>query len=346
MAGSCRQETPSVNQAIVRLEKEPWPFSFFQAVRLLQLLQDGGEPVGRFAHPSKEAVRFGAHVGITFPASEIQAIESEPASAPRMQVNILGLTGPLGVLPLAYGTLVKERQRARDNGPRDFLDIFHHRLLSLFYQAWEKYRFGVALERGERDRLSHHLADLIGLGTDGLENRQDVPDSVMLFYAGLLSMGTRPAAALEQLLNDYFDVPVEIEQFVGAWQHIHPDNQCCLGGQDRDSEQLGFGAIAGDEIWDTQSRIRIRLGPMSMRQYREFLPGGDAHNHLRALARFYAGMEFDIEVELILHRDEVPRCGLNAESGSGFQLGWTTWVKSAPFRRDPGDTILEIQQAA
>ena len=26
-------------------------------------------------------------------------------------------------------------------------------------------------------------------------------------------------------------------------------------------EQLGGGAIVGDEVWDQQSRVRVRLGP-------------------------------------------------------------------------------------
>jgi type VI secretion system protein ImpH len=331
-------------ELLERLEREPWPFGFFQAVRILQLLAPGREAVGRFAKPANEAVRFGAHTGMAFPASEIQSVERERGQLPRMRVNIMGLTGPLGVMPLAYTALLRERQRTRDYTARDFLDIFHHRLLSLFYQAWEKYRFGISFERGERDRLSHHLADLIGLGTAGLENRQNVPDAALLFYTGLLAMHTRPAVALEQLLNDYFGVPAEVEQFVGAWRPIDRSHQCCLGEENRSSEQLGMGAFAGAAIWDEQSRVRIRLGPLTMGQYSEFLPSGEAHRRLQALVAFYVALEFDIEAELILRRDEVPCCELQAEGG--LQLGWTTWVKSDPFQRDPGDTVLELKQAA
>jgi type VI secretion system protein ImpH len=338
MAGARGQESIAVAGT---LREQPWPVGFFQSVRLLQLAS-GGDPVGRYGPPAKEAVRFGADTRMAFPASEVQSIDAAPNGPPVMRVNIMGLTGPLGVLPLAYTALLRERQRAGDLAGRDFLDIFHHRLLSLFYLAWEKYRFGVSFERGERDRLSHHLADLIGLGTPGLENRQDVPDVALLFYAGLLGMQTRPAAALEQILNDYFGVAAEIEQFIGAWRPIDPADQCSLGEDFGPSERLGMGALAGAEIWDDQTRIRIRLGPLSLEEYRGFLPGGAANRRLRALAAFYAGMEFDIDVELILRRDEVPEC----ELGDGPQLGWTTWAKSAPFSRDPGDTILEFEQAA
>src|SRR4029077_2380484 len=117
--------------------------------------------------------------------------------------------------PHPYTELVRERIRQKDTALRDFLDLFNHRIISLFYQAWEKYRFAIAYERGERDRFSHHLLDLIGLGTPGLQNRQHVPDDSLLYYSGLLAMNTRSAMALQQILADYFEVDVEIEQFVG-----------------------------------------------------------------------------------------------------------------------------------
>ncbi len=324
------------------LEAEPYLFEFFQAVRLLERISPGREPVGRYVNPSSEVVRFGAHAGIAFPASQIQSLEKRPGRAPLMRVNFMGLTGPLGLMPLYYSELLLDRIRTKDTGLRDFLDLFNHRFISLFYQAWEKYRFAIAYERDERDRFSHHLLDLIGMGSPGLENRQQVPDDSLMFYGGLLALHPRSATTLEQLLEDYFDVPVGIEQFVGAWYAMDTESQCNLGAGSGYSEQLGFGAVVGNEIWDQQSRVRIRLGPLTLERYRGFLPGGDAHDQLRALTRFFCGSEFDIEVQLVLRRQEVPRCELVAQQEGGWQLGWSTWVKSAPFTRDPGDTILEL----
>ena len=141
-------------------------------------------------------VRFGAHAPVAFPASQIQELERPPDGPVRMRVNFMGLTGPLGVLPLMYSELVIERLRARDRTMRDFFDIFNHRMISLFYQAWEKYRFTIPYERGERDPFSHHLLALLGLGTPGLQDRQDVADDSLLFYSGLLSLHARSATAL------------------------------------------------------------------------------------------------------------------------------------------------------
>ena len=181
---------------------------------------------------------------------------------------------------------------------------------------------------------------LIGLGTPGLQDRQDVPDDSLLFYSGLLSMHARSAVALRQMLMDYYNVPIEIEQFVGVWRPVETDSQCSFSDENNYSERLGFGAIVGDEIWDQQSRVRICLGPLTLQQYIDFLPGGEAHRRARSLTSFYAGGEYDMELQLILKRDEVPPCELSG--GEGPQLGWTSWVKNGDFRRDPGETILEL----
>jgi type VI secretion system protein ImpH len=344
VATTGRTEDTAVERSPIRdlLEEEPYRFEFFQAVRLLELLTPGREPVGRFVNPSSEVVRFGVNSSPVFPASQLQSFRRRQDGTPQIAVNFMGLIGPLGLLPLYYTQLVEERIREKDYTFRDFLDIFHHRIISLFFAAWEKYHFNVAYERGERDRFSHHLLDLLGLGTPGLQNRQEVADDSLLFYSGLLALHPRSAAALRQILWDYFDVPVEIEQFVGAWYPLDPESLCDLGAGERYCEQLGVGAVVGNEVWDQQSRVRIQLGPLTLDQYKDFLPGGEADRQLRAFTRFYAGGECDVEVQLILRRDEVPFCDLTADDGEGLQLGWTTWIKSAPFRRDPGDAVLNM----
>jgi len=120
---------------------------------------------------------------------------------------------PQGLLPLYYSALVRERLRARDSALREFLDIFNHRAVSLFYQAWEKFRFTVAYERGDDDRLSPHLMDCWGWERPGCKIASRSRRSAGLPLR-LLAAQTRSAAALRLLLMDYFEVPVEIEQFV------------------------------------------------------------------------------------------------------------------------------------
>jgi type VI secretion system protein ImpH len=324
------------------LADDPTAFEFFQAVRLLEQLSPDRDPVGEFGDPEEEVVRFSVNPAIGFPASEIQSLELlEDAPSP-MMINFLGLTGPQGVLPYYYSLLVAERLRARDRALRDLLDIFHHRIVSLLYQAWKRRRFTASYDTDQRDRVTQHLLDLVGLGPAPLQERKAVPDEALLFYAGLLAPQPRTAAGLEQLLEDFFVVPVEVEQFVGGWYPLAVDSQCYLDdGRDR-SSQLGMGAVVGDEIWDQQARVRLRIGPLTREVYEKFLPGGDAHEALRTLTRLFSHDQFDFEAQLVLLRDEVPGCVLDSSAAAPAPLGWCTWIRSAPFSHDADETILML----
>ena len=330
------------SEILSRLREEPFAFEFFQAMRLLERLLGDRLPVGGFGHPSAEVARLGAHPSLSFPASQIQSLEWDDDRAPFLRVNFMGLTGPQGPLPQWYTAAVLEQLRSGDATLRDFLDMFNHRTLSLFYRAWRKYRFGVAYERGDQGKFFMNLLALIGLGTPELAGRQTVADEALVFYAGLLALHERSALGLEQLLGDYFEVPVQVEQLLGAWYSLHTNTQCCLDGSESPAQELGRGAVVGDQTWDQHSRVRIKLGPLSLERYRDFLPSGSAYEPLRAFARFYSNEEFEFEVQLILDRDEVPPCDLGVESAEAPQLGWLTWVKSGAMGRNPSDTILPL----
>ncbi len=222
-------EDPRIAEAEVaeHLTSEPTAFGFFQAVRLLQRLRPERRGVGRFGDPAAEVVHFSARPVISFPPSELHVVDLPENRPARMVVNFMGLVGPLGVLPYNFTLLVAERARVRDRALRDFLDIFQHRFVSLFYRAWEKYHFTAGYERDGKDGVTEHLRDLIGLGIGALRDRLAVPDEALLFYAGALAPQPRSAVALEQMLEDFLGVPVAVEQFVatsccGPWRGFSP----------------------------------------------------------------------------------------------------------------------------
>lgn len=345
MATTSRPANTDVVLANVRfaLKTSPWEFSFFQAMRLLQrMLPDRGQ-VGRFNPPGKESVRLKAHISVTFPASQIQELVwPEEEGSVSITVNFMGLFGPLGTLPLYYCQYIVQRMRVKDTAMAAFLDLFNHRMISLYYRAWEKYRFYVAYERGERDRMSQYLMDLIGIGTKGLSKRLDVRDESLLFYSGLLSLLPRSAQALQQLLSDYFDVPVRVEQFHGAWFPLERNSQCQFNRGDSYAEQLGVGVVVGDEVYDPQSGVRVCVGPLTLVQYLDFLPNGTGYKPLKAITKFFSNGELAFEAQLILKREEVPSCELGALGEAGPQLGWVTWAKTVPMTHDPDETILKI----
>ncbi len=343
MAAASRLEAaPVTGDRRADLARDATAYQFFQAVRLLGLWSPGKRQVGEFADPLEESVRFSVAASLAFPASEIEEIEQLPDGALRMTVNFLGLIGPQGVLPYHYTQLVAQRLQKRDRGLRDFLDIFHHRILSLFYRSWEKSHFPVGFERDGRDPISRHVRDLVGMAGEPPAGAEARPGDPLLFYAGLLLAQPRSALGLEQLLEGVFDVPVEVEQFVGEWYTPVGETQCVVSDDERVAGRLGLGALVGDAVWDRQTKVRLRLGPLSRARYEDFLPGGAAHEELRQVTRYYGGEVLDFGVQLVLARDEVPPCILGGEDGDGLPLGWSTWVRTETPARDPDDTILTL----
>jgi type VI secretion system protein ImpH len=324
------------------LRDHPTSFGFFQAVRLLQQLHPERGRVGLFIDPADEVVRFSVQPSISFPPSEIHSLLMPADGRAQMSVNFLGLTGPQGVLPHAYTQLIAERKRARDHAMGEFLDLFHHRMLSLFYRAWEKYRFTVQAEGEYDDRLSQHLLDLTGTGLGVLRSRLSTPIDALLFYAGLMLPEQRSAHALEQVIEAVFDVSAEIEQFVGAWYSLPQRDQCVIGDENDASTQLGLGAVVGDEVWDQQGRVRIRLGPLTRQQFNEFLPTGSAYPMLQALTRFFSHDQFEFELQLVLAKDEVPGFVIGAAEDEPQPLGWSTWIRTKPRLDDAQGTVLTL----
>jgi type VI secretion system protein ImpH len=343
MAPPIRQPNSDVAPRLPeRLRDHPGEFSFYQAVRLLERVYACKEPLGAFLNPSAEPVRLSAHSSLAFPPGEIDSIEERGDAPPRMSVNFFGLVGPMGTLPTRYSELVNERLAAHDSTLRDFLDIFNHRFISLLYRAWEKYRFPVGYGRGGTDRFQSYLLSLIGLGTEGLRNRQPFPDQALIGYEGLLAQYPRSASALCQILQHYFEVPVEVEPFAGGWRPLDHGSRSSFQDQRTASEQLGIGFVLGDEVWDQQTVVRLRLGPMPLAKYNSFLPDGDAYESLRALCRFFCGEDLDVEAQLILQRSDAPRFSLDVDAAQPPRLGWLCWSFSELLNRDPDETVLRL----
>jgi type VI secretion system protein ImpH len=318
--------------------------------------------------------RFRAQPSLEFPASAIHALApSTPEQpVPLLTVTFLGLHGPSGVLPRHYTELILRLERDRRGEERrafrDWLDLFNHRFISLFYRAWEKYRFWLAYERGQHDQaepdpFTRTLLSLVGLGTGGLRHRlrvaavealdrrerplAAVDDRSLLYFSGLLASRHRTAVGLAALLEDYFQIPVRVQQFVGQWLEIEPASQTRLGLPDGNC-QLGVNLLAGERVWDVQSKLRIRLGPLDHARFTDFLPDLSPQPEHKSffllvhLVRLYAGPELDFDVQPLLRADAVPEWQLGDEP-PGSRLGWNTWLTSQQPAADAGDALFSSE---
>ena len=312
-----------------RLFEESYRFDFFQAVRVLERLYPERKPIGYGALPAEEIVRFTTRIALSFPPSSIYEVTSPDGTDKPAEMNVafMGLAGLIGVLPRHYTEMILERMRQKDFTLRDFLDLFNHRFISLFYRAWEKYRFPIAYERavasGDRyDPVSFNIFHLFGMGTRGLRERLDVPGETQLYYSGLIAQQPHSASALEALLGDYFEVSVKTQQFIGQWLSLAVDQRARLTAHGN-SQTLKAGVVLGARFWDQQAKFRLRLGPMKFGKFKSFFPKGQALKELVQLVRLFNGQQLDFDLQLVLEAAEVPGCRLGKPGPEGVQLGWS-----------------------
>jgi type VI secretion system protein ImpH len=366
------------------LFQEGYVFDFFQAVRVLERLAPERSLVGGANAPSAETVRFRSRLSLDFPPSAIYEIARPTPDfpVPAMTVAFMGLTGPSGVLPRHYTELLlrleREAKGHEKHALRDWLDQFNHRLISLFYRAWDKYRFYRAFERREfanrePDPFTLCLFSLMGLGTPSLRERlritrrgsatepqgRDQPhahvlgrieDLSLLRYSGFFAHRPRNAVSLQALLSAYLRLPVEVVQFQGQWLRLEAANCTSLGSQARNNA-MGMNVIVGDRVWDVQSKIRVRLGPLTYEQFEAFLPDPTGVPERKALfllaqlVRLYVGPEMDAEFQLVLRKEEVPSCSFGpAKAGIGSRLGWNTWSRRKPKNHDAEEAVFQAQE--
>lgn len=306
-----------------RIEETPHDFDLFSALRLLECAYQEMPRLGEAKRPRDEPIRIGQKISFAFPTADIDSIEPANEFHPiRLQQNVLGLFGPNGALPLHLTEFAYERKlHEGDETFARFVDIFHHRMLLMFYRSWSNSQPVICLDRPNQDRFGCYIAAICGLGMPTLRDRDSVDDKFKLSQAGIFGRLVKNAEGLQILLINYFSVKVHIDQWVGYWMPIPTSERMKLGVR-KGFSILGQDAVIGDRIWDCQTKFRIILGPLSMDDYSRFLPSGSSFSKLVDIVKLYIGIELDWELQLLLQRDKVPPMQL----GSEIYLGWTTWL--------------------
>lgn len=334
------------------LYKEPWRYEFFEAVRILHLIHKMNQQSSANKNSKLlPSVKYKTNLTLNFPASEIQDLRIEKKDSDEnlqkettiLTVNFMGLIGPSGILPRHYTDfLLSHRARYKDNTAHQFFDIFNHRAISLFVEAWEKYRFYIDYERNQSKDTMRYILDLVGMGTTGLQERlirekQGVADEMLVYYSGLNAQLPHSAVGLAAILQDYFSVNVEVLQFQGCWLQLEPDQYTCIG-TNKLFNKLGDSAVIGKCVWNLQTKFRIRIGPVDWKTFVAFLPIGDAFAVLKDFVNWYKPVEKSFDVQLVLRKEEVPVCCLGDEKSA--RLGWSTWLNRQHYLNDVDDTVL------
>jgi type VI secretion system protein ImpH len=320
-----------------RLSVDARRCDFFHAVRLLECAHPHLPRVGLSLRPRDDAVRFGQEPELVFLPTTLRCFSADGVTPPRLVVNFFGLLGPNGPMPTSLTEYIRDRSRNADDPTfARFLDVFHHRMVSLFYRAWAVAQPTVSLDRDNGDRFSVYVGSTFGLGEASLRDRDTVPDFAKFHFAGLLSGPTRHAAGLRLILARFFNIPVHVIENVGHWLNLPACALSRLGAMG-DSARLGVGALLGARTWDRQHKFRVVLGPLSLAEYQRFLPGGSSLVRLADWVRHYVRDPLEWDLNLRLRRAEVPRLALGRQQ----RLGRTTWLLARPASSDATQLVLK-----
>jgi type VI secretion system protein ImpH len=310
---------------------------FFEALRRVECGWPLLPRLGTATRPADEPVRLGQQPSLSFAPTMLAKVEAIEHGRLRVLGFFLGLFGPQGPLPLHLTEYAHDRtSNDRDPTFAAFADVFHHRMLSLFYRAWADSRPTVQFDRPEQDRFARHVAALIGIADESLRNRDAWPDRAKLFFAGHLSAATRTRAALESLLRTYLELPVEVEECVGQWLQVERDEQLRLGA-DRNTGTLGSNALLGAAVWNAQTRLQLVIGPVTVGQLMQFLPGSASLGRLRALMLNFLGYEYAWNIRFRVKRENLP----GVQLGRFGHLGWTSWTSPSRTGAAADDVIIE-----
>ncbi len=306
-----------------QLQADPTKFHIFQALRVIEAEHAGMPRLGTSRRAAQDPVRLGQEAELAFPTSTIAEFKagSPAVGVPDVLTNrSFGLFGPMGPLPLHLTEYARDRRRNhRDTTMIAFANTFTHRLMTLFYRAWAAGQPAPSFDRPEQDPFERKVAAISGFHGKGMAKRDLMPDMAKRYFAGHLASGTKTAEGLVSLLQSFFDAEVHLQQFVGAWLDLEPDDRWQLGK----AAGLGQSTSIGTRVWSRASKFRILVGPLSLEEYRRFLPGQGAIERLEAIVRNFAGDALDWDVNVILRATDVPRVALG---GANAALGHTTWV--------------------
>lgn len=314
-----------------RLFAEGSRFNFYQAVRVLTLLDDTGK---ERAYPELP-VHFRASMSFDFPAGDLAEMTLPDGDGlPTMIVHFLGLAGAHGPLPATYA---ESLLRPRTSALRDFLDIFHHRLILLLYRIHQMHHPVLTSGSPDESLMAQHLYAIVGLGRDDTsalrKGLSSVPDRALLNYTGLLAQRPHSANGLQRLLSDYFGVKVSVDEFLGGWLDLAEDQWTCIGEESGRNQALGDGALLGRRVWDEHVGVKISIGPMDLKTFEGFLPHRPAYRPLCQLTRFYLGSEINFWFQLLLRSDQIPEVvASSAEREDSTvrraELGRIFWLES------------------
>ncbi len=335
MAGT---PTDHLTALLAEVEADPTRWGAFAFWRGVDAATPAGPKIGEALDPAREAVDFAHQPSQDFPRTTLAAFVPGKRR-PMARSQHLGLTGPMGALPIHLTELaIFERRKKGDTPFADFLDLISARALQRFYRAWAEADRCAQADRPADDRFAGYVGAVSGAADLSFVDaatrpRPDKSGDAFdgwrrLPYAGFLA-GVRSAAVVGDLLSHLLERPVKVVETVGRWRPIAPDARTTIG---RAHAAIGRGATLGSRFYAVEFDVAFEIGVAAMDGLTDLLPGGHANRLLGEAARAALPGHLDWSARVTIAEPAIAPARLGTT-----RLGWTSWVAprgTARTRRD------------
>jgi type VI secretion system protein ImpH len=331
-----------------QITQDPSGFSLFNTLRFVDAKYPESPKIGQGNKSNEEHIILRQKPSMAFAHTPLSHFIPANENFEKDQLFNLsfGMFGPMGSMPYH----LTEHAFSREHHYKDptfarFADVFHHRMISLFYRAEANIQPCIEMDRPAENDFDLFIGALSGLAQLDSKSVADLEDQTVqsifkdkwdrLYRSGLFSLATRPADGLKSLILDFLQLPVKIEQLTGGWLKLCPEDQFNIGIFSTNN-QLGINTSLGEQVFDAQHKFTVKIGPLDRKEFYSLLPNTDLFQQLREMIRLYSNDEYDWDIELELKSHHVPVFQLGVQS----QLGWTTWAGS-PTQISDQKVLLE-----
>ncbi len=322
MAAPARRTSTAVKKTLPeQVIESPEGFDLDQLIYIIESIRTNITPLGEGTNAAKEAVRIRSNLTMHQQGTEISHIDvaNTKSGLPEVYINTLSLAGVNGPLATPFTEMLLDSLKDKDFSGLHFLDIFHHRLSSMWHRLRKR-----TYPHLYRSHPSKTPFGLMQQDLSGFKQQGEVAHT--LFYDHFWRR-TRSISGLLQMIEFIFKVKAMITPFEGTWRTIE-DGEGSKIGKSGQFQVLGKNAILGLRCWDQSAGFSIKLSPLDWQSLQQFLPftdtklGGENFAKIKQLLISYMGSQPQVFLYLSLKQNENKGTYLNKT----FALGWNSWI--------------------
>lgn len=233
--------------------------------------------------------------------------------------NIFGLIGAHGDLPLNDSDQVLRQLKNKQPALLAFYQIFHQRLIELYYQAWQQQQVYVDYEKPSSSQTIKLLCQYLGIPFD--------PTTDMLAYPNFFANNLASEKRLQQLLRDYTQLPVSILRSQSKTVKL-PQQQLTQLSRKQNSDNnncLGQSWVLGTKIRMDAWHFTIVVTVDDISRYQQLMRDKSWQQQIKTLALAYVGSHYRASISIQLKQQQYPSFYLDANQAS-TRLGITTYI--------------------